>query len=527
MVNQKGYITVLLIYLGLKSSLVQQIESKIQLKVMTTDSGQIKNLNIASQIQMLLVFDSNRTLRFRECLNLLKQLKTLLGEQIEFKARNVADQTEKKNQIGTASGDRTRENCSWMLVINQVVIEFHELEYGLNDLVDWVKKRTRMHLHRISSTEQFYKVSNQYFALVYVLNKRKQIFKKKNKEEREEVLKLLRSLSAEFPYTHVYYSFDYSVNNQLKLDLGHSLILVRGFGDGHKTLYEKEVLKYQNMRNLVERYRFPLVMFWNKHILDFMLQERQDLALLVLRKGKNFHLEAAFQRIAQMFQNPKTKFAIIAIEGNQVTHSKKKMLDLLGVKPHSVIPTLFGVSFEDQSSKIRVVKCDNVTERGIKGFLGSLNGIPNSEHCMQNQLLSRSRKHRTFIPLNLDSFNLVLNSRSHHSKVVLAYNSSQERNNSLLTTVSNIARRWPKEKPKPKPRFFKMDLAFNAWPQSLSMLSHDKPQLTVIRRVRDQQGQRNLVVSEEIKSSSEVESILMRNAFPVPNTQPKKEIGIN
>ena len=231
------------------------------------------------------------------------------------------------------------------------------------------------------------------------------------------------------------------------------------------------------MKRAILKYSFPFIMLWNRRVLDFIREERQDTAFLVIRKRDNFHLEAAFERVALLFPHPKVRFGVIPVEGGAVSVSKAKILKMLGVDADSKLPAIYGLFFEARDPeykalpgskggppkkqqddgqiaseasevldllrknalpKLKVVKCENMTERGIKSFLGSLNDLGGFAHCRQNQFINHKKNHKTLTFLNLDSLEKMLERAVHFERVILVYFSGKQDERSVLSQYSKI-----------------------------------------------------------------------------------------
>jgi hypothetical protein len=398
----------------------------------------------------------------------------------------------------------TGQQCQWLLRVNGHSIPFNEKNYSWEDLWGWLNKRVHRHPYRIKSTNHFYSVSNQYFAAIYIVHLDRSLPRLKFRLLKDRILKDLRALAAEFPYTDFYYSIEKDITRDLKIKPGHSLLLIRQFEDGHKKFYQESEISFNEMKNAILKYSFPFIMLWNRRVLDFVLEEKQDTAFLIIRKRDNFHLEAAFERVALLFPHPKVRFAVIPV-GNNLSPSKQKMLTLLGINPDSKLPAIYGLFFENEHSvsrtpntlpgtpskpthltktkkdlhsknkalspnnqkqgevpkefdevskevltilnkfsfpKIKVIKCENMTEKGIKSFLGSMNDLGSFAHCKQNQFISHKKNLRVVTFLNLDSLSSVLERSVHFERWVLVYHSQSFSEHSVLTHFSKLIKKF-------------------------------------------------------------------------------------
>lgn len=395
-------------------------------------------------------------------------------------------------------GPRAYRNCSWILRVHSHSIPFNEVSYDFKDLLGWLNRRINRAPHRIKSLNHFYSVSNRYFAIIYLVHLSKPPSKARLKALKKRIVGNLKALSAEFPYTDFFYSTEESINQNLNIKMGHSLLVLRQFEDGHKTLFGHDELSFEEMRNMIRKFHFPFIMLWNKRVLDFILEERQDTAFLVIRKHKNFHLEAAFERVALMFRLPKVRFAVIPIEGRVVSPSKIKILRMLGISPESKFPAVYGLFFEKNAlyprenllhnnngnplklgldspqdktgselvgqkpkkgqfrrieadllelinhnsfPRIKVVKCENMTEKGLKSFLGSLNNRGGFAHCRQNQFISHKHNHRVINFLNLDLLESLFERSVHFQRIVLIYFSAQVDEKLVVSEYSKAIRK--------------------------------------------------------------------------------------
>lgn len=382
---------------------------------------------------------------------------------------------------------RAHRNCSWVLRVHSHSIPFNEVTYDFRDLLGWLNRRIHRAPHRIKSLDHFYSVSNQYFAIIYFVHLSTPLPKPQMKALKHRIVANLKGLSAEFPYTDFFYSTEESINQNLNIKIGHSLLVVRQFEDGHKTLSDKTELPFEKMRGMIRKFHFPFIMLWDKRVLDFILEERQDTAFLVIRKHKNFHLEAAFERVALMFRLPKVRFAVIPIEGRNLSSSKRKILNILGITSDSKFPAVYGLFFEKHSlystekvlgnyqielgqnlferkegkgaefrrisrdllelinrnsfPRIKVVKCENMTEKGLKSFLGSLNNRGGFAHCRQNQFISHRHNHRVINFLNLDLLESMFERSVHFQRIVLIYFSSQVDEKLVISKYSKAIRK--------------------------------------------------------------------------------------
>ena len=379
----------------------------------------------------------------------------------------------------------TRQHCSWILRINSHPIPFNEISYNYQDLLHWLNKRIHRHPHKITSPNEFYSISNKYFAIIYVLH----VGNESKKRVKGQIVGDLKALSAEFPYTDFYYTFQPNITNKLNLKKGHSLLLIRQFGDGHKRLSREHKPSYFDMREIILKFHFPFIMLWSRRVLDFILEEKQDTVFLVIRKRENFHLEAAFERVALMYRFPKVKFGVIPIQGDRVSPSKKKILSILGITEHSKLPGVYGLFFQNSGElmsrkgignstqpleirdnkgltpvlkdsgfktisqemldllnknsfpKIKVVKCENMSESGLKSFLGSVNDSGGFAHCKQNQFISHKQNRSTITFLNLDSFDSLLERSVHFERIILIYFSSKFEEKTVVTLYSRVIRK--------------------------------------------------------------------------------------
>ena len=463
--------------------LITQIKSKIKSTKLTASSEQFKDLIKNAQTELVLEFDSSKSIKYKACLEIFTQLQKNLAGKLIFKTIDVSPSYLPlwRNSL-VLEHKKLARDCQWKLKIGDFSIEFPLMEYNQFDIEKWIRKRLNRHPHRIKSEEHFYNISNEYFTIVYIFNDTKKDPKRKTKET--NIRLNLKLISMEFPYTYVYYSFSQKVNKNLQLGSGHWLILLRKFEDGHKTFHQPETISVNDMGKFIRKHRFPQVMWWNKHVHDFILQEHLNIAVLVLNKGKNFHLEAAYERIARLFPNSIVKFGIVSINNNNVSASQKELLDLLGVKPSSELPVMFGINFVNQSDQMQISRCENTSEEGIKNFLGSLNNIKSQSHCHRNQFLVSHRRSHCVTAINYDSLERFFKIKIPLLKLVLIAKSSDSKQQSVISDFKSSCSRIKKNNK--GLRTFLYDRAFNAWPGFLKINETiEQPTLVLFLKFKD------------------------------------------
>jgi hypothetical protein len=292
-----------------------------------------------------------------------------------------------------------------------------------------------------------------------------------------------------------------------------------------------------------------------------------------------------------MFRFPKVKFAIIPIEGEVVSPSKKMILDILGIKPDSKFPAVYGLFFEkgkilpnyqnvlgndsinseianansqelpnvsenskeiqkngqfkkipkelldyinsNSIPKIKVIKCENMTENGLKSFLGSMNNLGSFAHCKQNQFISHKFNHKIINFLNLDSLESLLERSVHFERIILIYFSSKQSEKQVISLYSKLIRQLrnknksssvrkrhrrrrskhnihKKHDPTMKfknteKQFYIFDKSRNEWPEQLKELEESPFYLFSIK---DGKQDKNLIEFVSLNTLDELKNIL-------------------
>ena len=231
------------------------------------------------------------------------------------------------------NGRANVEVCQWTLNVHGNSIGYHNEIHDFDSLVLWLDLRIANQPLKITSSKQFYDVSAQYFACIYGYLPDAKETREETEKAQQDILRKLQALASEFPSSKFYYSFDNEVNKEVKITKKHSFVLVRSFEDGHKSVLSDIPINVVNMRNKVTRYRFPFILWWNNEVSDFITQEQKNVTILIVRKRKNYQLEATFERLARLYDDQEMKYAILEINGNKVTPAQRKLLTDLKITP--------------------------------------------------------------------------------------------------------------------------------------------------------------------------------------------------
>jgi hypothetical protein len=340
----------------------------------------------------------------------------------------------------TSSGRAKIETCQWTMNVHGNSIGYHNEVHDYSSLTFWLDSRLGNQPQKITSSNEFYDISAKYFACIYGYLPDENDTEEQNEMRKQAILKNLQALSSEFPSSKFYYSFDTAVNKEVKMTKKHSFILVRSFEDGHKSVLSNQMISFVQMRNKISQYRFPFILWWNNEVSDFIRQEQKNVTILIVRKRKNYQLEATFERIARLYDDQEMKYAILEINGNKVTKTQRKLLTDLKITPKSNIPTVLSLYHDISKKKVRFIKCDNMSEEGIKGFLDGQFGFDRKSHCLQNQFLKRGWKYDFVKPINFD---LIVNLTSEVTplpKIIFLYRSKNKEQSALTKYFIRLSR---------------------------------------------------------------------------------------
>lgn len=438
-------------------------------EIYETDSGSNSTLEKLhhTDIRIEMIYDPAQELADSfKCLNAFHAIKAEFGSKFSVRKIDLSKGLLAKKEETPANLFKAESlGCRFGIRLKKLRILFERNFFSANLLKKWISRRVKRKIHSIHSEEDFYRISNEYFAVIYIY-KGPQVAR-----ETYAIKHRLRVLAMEFPYTKIYYSFDKSINKNLKFANGHSLVLVRNFEDGHKTLFKDELIPLSEMQIMVSKFRFPFILWWNQSVFEYITQERQNVVILIIRRSKNYQLEAGFERVARVYKDKGYRFGVLDIHGNRVTHSKRQMLDLLGINPKSVIPTLMSITFKPQKG-YNLLKCNNMSMTGMKNFLLEIFGesVTTQSHCIQNQFLPSLKLFGPAKPLNYDSFLDLRNIKSDSQHKVLVYRSGLKSNQKFVIAFRNISE-IGQESGNPN-NYFLYDRSLNAMPLFLKHLRH-------------------------------------------------------
>lgn len=469
---------------------------------------------------MVLVYHSKQNPEFAKCKETLEHLNRNFEENVSFYLADLQNGPEILNYFEipkdskTESGFMTIDNCLWTLNVFGNSIQYHNENHDFEALSFWLETRMNNKILKIKSSEEFYKATSKYFAGVYAYLPRKEDSPELIDENKKEIKKRLRALASEFPSSKFYYSFDPLVNQQVKINITHSFILARSFEDGHKSILDNSLIKFRHLRSKVARYRFPFILWWNEQVAQFIDQEQENVTILIVRKRKNYQLEATFERIARLYDDQNMRFAILEINGNKVTKSQRLLLKELNITPKSNIPTTVTLMHDKKEKKVRSIRCDNMTEDGIKNFIGGQFGRTVDNHCLQNQFLKRGWKYSYVKPINFDWLLELTANRTPSSKVVFLYRSHNKADSPLIKRFINLSKAVQKSKSKDI-EFYIFDSRLNEPPKYLVEAKASVPGLLFLLSDK---------VDDDGKYQPQYSSI---NTFENIYTEIDKMLGIN
>lgn len=407
---------------------------------------------------MVMLYHPEQTQAYEYCMKTMEDLERNFSERVSLHTADMSQGAGLYEYFGVFR-DKTQENgfetvkeCQWHLYVNGYLIKYHNENHSFESLSFWLEPRLNNTLTAITSAEQFYSLSTSYFAGIYgyypnrVDPSAEETVTQEPVSELEiargesEVLNRLQALAAEFPTSPFFYSFDADVNREVKMQKTHSFILIRKFEDGHKSELSEDPLEFTRLKQKIVRYRFPFIMWWNKEVADFIFQEQQNISILIVRKRKNYQLEAAFERISRVYDEQNMRFAILEINGNKVTSSQKKLLSRIEISPKSNIPTIATLLFDNSTQTMSVARCDNTTEKGIKSFFDVQFGFSDTSDCVQNQFLKRGWKYKYVTPVNYDLLNTLLHDTSSSPKTILFYRSHNKADSKLVKRFLSLSK---------------------------------------------------------------------------------------
>ena len=410
------------------------------------ESGEINHILEQEEYVLFLVYHSSQTKEYKTCLKTFSDLERNYSESVSFYSADVSSGGKMFDFFGIPA-DENEENghsnvevCQWTLNVHGNSIGYHNETHDFDSLLQWLDLRIANQPLKIVSSKQFYDVSAQYFACIYGFVPGPKDTSEQTEKAQQDILRKLQALASEFPSSKFYYSFDSAVNKEVKMTKKHSFVLVRSFEDGHKSVLADYPLKVIQMRNQVTRYRFPFILWWNKEVSDFINQEQKNVTILIVRKRKNYQLEATFERLARLYDDQEMKYAILEINGNKVTPSQRKLLTDLKITPKSNIPTLLSLYHDKTEKKVKSMKCDNMSESGIKGFLDAQFGFESSSHCLQNQFLKRGWKYDFVKPVNFDILMSLTSSVTPLPKIIFFYRSKNKKQSPLIKFFIKLSR---------------------------------------------------------------------------------------
>jgi hypothetical protein len=410
------------------------------------DSGEMKEVLDQEEYVLFLVYNSSETSNYKECLSTLSDLDRNYSENVSFysadlvNAGSMIDFFQVPGDPSTSSGRAKIDSCQWTLNVHGNSIGYHNEVHDYNSLTFWLDSRLTNQPQPITSSKQFYDVSAKYFACIYGYLPNEDDTEEQNERRKQIIMKNLQALASEFPSSQFYYSFDKEVNKEVKMTKKHSFVLVRSFEDGHKSVLSNQLISFIQMRNKVSQYRFPFILWWNDEVSDFINQEQKNVTILIVRKRKNYQLEATFERIARLYDNQDMKYAILEINGNKVTKAQRKLLTDLKITPKSNIPTILSLYHDRTEKKLRSIKCDNMSEDGIKGFLDGQFGFESKSHCLQNQFLKRGWKYDFVKPINFDLILGLTSEVTPLPKIIFLYRSKNKDQSALTKYFIKVSR---------------------------------------------------------------------------------------
>jgi hypothetical protein len=410
------------------------------------ESDEIQDILEQEEYIIFMFYDSASTENYNLCLSTFHDLERNFSDSVTFMYGDVADhdQLNKFFQVpqdsSRKSGYMKLETCQWTLNVHGNAIGYHNESHTYDALNSWIEYRISNQPKKIESSKEFYDTSAKYFACIYGYLPSPDESPEQVERTKQRIVKLLQALSSEFPSSNFYYSFDPEVNKEVKMLKKHSFVIVRSFEDGHKSILKDSLIDFHQMRMQISRYRFPFILWWNQEVSDFISQEQKNVSILIVRKRKNYQLEATFERIARLYDDQEMRYAILEIVGNKVNDIQKKLLNDLKITPKSNIPTIVTLYHDKAKQTVRSIKCDNMSEEGIKGFLDAQFGFESSSHCMQNQFLKKGWKYDYVKPLNFDLMMSLTSQVIPIPKVVLFYRSKNKDMSPLVKFFIKTAR---------------------------------------------------------------------------------------
>lgn len=421
--------------LGLLLTLAPRLctcSSSIHLTDDMIESDEIQNVLDQEEYIMFLFYDSAESENYNQCLSTFHDLERNYSDTITFMYGDVSENPA-LNKFFQVPQDSTRssgymklESCQWTLNVHGNAIGFHNESHSYESLNSWIEYRVSNQPKPIKTAKEFYDTSAKYFACIYGYMPEDDESPEQIERTKQKIIMLLQALSSEFPSSSFYYSFDPEVNKEVKMMKKHSFVIVRSFEDGHKSILREKLISFHLMRQQIAEYRFPFILWWNQEVSDFISQEQKNVTILIVRKRKNYQLEATFERIARMYDDQEMRYAILEIVGNKVNDVQKKLLNDLKITPKSNIPTLVTLYHDKSNEKVRTIKCDNMSEEGIKGFLDAQFGFESKSHCLQNQFLKKGWKYDYVKPLNFDLMMSLTSQVIPIPKVILFYRSKDK-----------------------------------------------------------------------------------------------------
>ena len=272
-------------------------------------------------------------------------------------------------------------------------------------------------------------------------------------------------------------------------------------------------------------------MWWSNEVADFVEQEQQDIFLLIVRKRKNYQLEATFERIARSYENKGFKFAILEINGNKVTASQRQLLDKLKIGPKSNIPTIVAMVHNPATQTIKYLNCDNVTENGIQSFIGSLHGEDTTSHCIQNQFLKRGWSYTYVKPINYDWLVEISTQITPVNQIIFFYRSHDKFDRPLTKKYIQLTKELSKLKQKPS-NYYIFDYRLNEAPQYLIDAKASVPGVLIFNPDNiDKEGKYNPIYNE-INEPKELYQIFdellgVNSQSLLKKAEKKKKVNVN
>ena len=435
------------------------------------DSGEIKDILDQEEYVMFLIYDSADTANYKDCLSSLTDLERNYSESVSFyhadlvSGGSMLDFFGVPSDVARESGFAKITSCQWTLNVHGNSIGYHNEVHDFESLTFWLESRLNNQPRKITSSKQFYDVSAKYFACIYGYLPGPNDTQDEIEKQQRIIIKNLQALASEFPSSEFYFSFDAAVNREVKMTKRHSFLLVRSFEDGHKSILKDQLVGFSEMRHKVAQFRFPFILWWNQEVSDFITQEQQNVTILIVRKRKNYQLEATFERLARLYDDQEMKYAILEINGNKVTKAQRKLLTDLKITPQSNIPTVLSLYHDRHEKKVRSIKCDNMSEQGIKGFLDAQFGFESETHCLQNQFLKRGWKYEFVKPINFDLILSLTSQVTPLPKIVFFYRSKNKEQSPLVKHFIKLSRNLFKENQ--NFQFYIFDERLNEPPQYL------------------------------------------------------------